>query len=108
MAIIAGQLRHTITIQALTISKNTGYGSATTSYAPIMTVRTAVQYGAGGKGINASEIFNSQAVQFTTYYRPAIVETCRIIFNEKTYIINNIAEIGYKEGMIITAELLNE
>jgi len=70
-------------------------------------LKSAVKYNSGSKGINNEEIFNSRNITFITHYRK-IDETMRILFNDKKYKIVFINEVGYKNGLDIKAELINE
>lgn len=106
MAIIAGDLRQVIDIKRLSITKD-AYGAVSETYTTVYTLRAAVKYQGGNRLIDNNEIFNSQTLVFTTYYR-TIENTDRIVFNSKKYKILFIAEIGYKEGLQITAEMINE
>lgn len=106
MAIIAGDLRHIINVTRLyTITDD--YGATVDSYNTVMTIRAAVKYLSGTKTINNDEIYNTQTLQLTTYHRD-ILDTDRIQFKNKNYKILFINEMGYREGMLITIELINE
>lgn len=107
MAIQVGEMRYTIKVKSLSSVKDE-YGAAEEVYTNLVTLRASVKYLSGSKGIDLNEIFTSQAIQFTTYYRSVIEPTMRIEFNNKAYRILSIAEIGFKEGLLITTELINE
>ena len=106
MGIIAGELRHVVTITQLTTVRD-AYGAVTESYSTLYTLRAGVKSLSGTKGIELKEIFTSQVLQFTMYYRE-ITETMRITYKSKAYRILNIEEIGYREGLKINAELIND
>jgi len=107
MALITGDLRYSIKIMQLTTSKGT-YGEAVESYTLLTTLRAAAKFLNGTKAIDNSETFTTQSIQFTTHYRPAVTALMRVEFEGKNYRILSLAEIGYKEGLIINTELINE
>lgn len=106
MGLNIGSMRNKIDVQELTIIKDE-YGSAVESYYTKFTLRAQVKYISGNKAVDNDEIFTSQIVQFQTHFRE-IENTMRIIFKGRKYKINFIDEIGFKEGMIINCELINE
>lgn len=73
-----------------------------------MKIRAGRKYVGGDKTIDNKEVFNSQRIVFTTLYRKSIAENDRIEFNGKKYSINSIVEIGFKEGLQIDTELIND
>jgi len=107
MAINAGNLRYKIVIQESVNTKDS-YGSEKQTWMDYMVLRASVKYLNGTKGVDSSEIFTSYGVEFTTYYRGAINSKMQIIFNDKKFRINNISEIGFREGLLISTELINE
>lgn len=107
MGIIAGDLRYSITVNSLSSVKG-DYGAVTDTYTLLMTIRAGVKFVSGTKRVDEKEIFSSQVVQFTTHYRHTITETCRIVFDSRKYRILSIDVIGFKEGLLINAELINE
>lgn len=107
MALIVGELRHSIKIMQRTVTKGQ-FNEDIESYALLTTLRAGLKYTAGTKAINNDETFSSQTLQFTTHYRPTVTESMRIEFKSKKYRILSIAEIGFKEGLLINAELINE
>lgn len=107
MALIIGDLRHKIVIYELSVTKG-DYGEADQHYTPVATIRAAVKYISGNKVVENEEIFNTQSVQFTTHYRPIIQEHMLIGFKDKNYRILQLAELGFKEGLQITTELIND
>lgn len=108
MAIVAGELRHLITIQQIADETVDDFGSEPETWEDLMSIRAKVEYVSGTKGIDNNEIFASQSIRLTTHYRSAITTAMRVVFDNKNYRILAIAPIGYKEGLIINAELINE
>jgi head-tail adaptor len=101
-----GLMRDDIIVQRRTIIKD-NYGSEEEIFTDYLYLKSSAKYNAGGRGIDNMEVFNSRTITFTTYFRP-ITESMRIIYDSKTYRILFIAELGYREGLQITTELINE
>lgn len=106
MAVIVGDLRYVINVKRLAKVKDE-YGAVSESYATVYTLKAGVKNMSGTKAISNDEIFNTSTLQFTTWYR-TINDSDRIEYNSKKYKILSINEIGFKEGLTITAELINE
>jgi SPP1 family predicted phage head-tail adaptor len=101
-----GEFRYTIVVvQPQTVRDS--YGAESVTYTTAYTLKASVKYVGGAKNINNNEIFNSNNVVFETHYR-GITDDMIILFNNQKYSINYIAEIGYKAGLSITAEKINE
>jgi head-tail adaptor len=107
MAIVAGNLRHIITIKQPIVTKD-AYGAEKQTWLDFLILRAGVKYITGSKGVNNNEVFTVYGVEFTTYFRGGILPTYIIVFDGKKFKINNIQEIGYKEGLLISTELINE
>ena len=107
MGIIIGDLRYTIVFKKLTATKD-DYGAITESYSIYSSLRAGVKFVSGTKATDLSETFTSQVVQFTTHFRESVEPTMQIEFQSKKYRILSIAEIGFKEGLLITTELIND
>lgn len=106
MALIPGDMRHTIKVIAITSIRDE-YGAEVQSESTLYTLRAAIKYLGANKGIDLNEIFSSQSLQFSTYYRSFDL-THLIEFKGKRYKITGIIEIGYREGLTINTELINE
>jgi len=106
MGVVAGDLRHRIKIIQYTITRDPNYGSEVITPTEVMSLRAGVKHISGAKGIDLKEVFSSQSLQFTTYYR-AIDTEMVIEYNSKQYRITALIEIGYREGLLINAELIN-
>ena len=105
--IIAGELRQKIIVKELTTSRDPINGSIIETWTPKYTYRAKVNNRAGSKGVINDEIFNTQTVVFTTYYRH-IVDTDRIEYKGNDYKIMMIGEFGNNEGLDIITERINE
>ena len=101
-----GELRHSITVKALS-SVRDAFGADSDEYVDYLFLRAAVKFNSGNRGINNEEIFNSSTIQFITYYR-TITTDMIIEWRSKRYRILSIADIGYREGLTINKELINE
>ncbi len=99
-----GDLKYKIIVQQLQKIKDS-YGAEQEVYVNYLELRAGVKYISGTKQVENSALVNVEFVEFTTYYR-TIPETCRIVYNNKFYSINSIAEIGFKEGLRINTELI--
>ena len=107
MGIIAGDMRYKINVIAPTVTRNE-YGEEIESWIIVHTLRAAKKSLGGSKTIDNNEIFTTNSLEFTTHYRYNITEKMRIELGSDTYLINNIAEIGFREGLKITVEKINE
>jgi SPP1 family predicted phage head-tail adaptor len=106
MSLVVGDFRYKILVKESTGSTNE-YGEEIESWITKHTLLAAKKYLSGSKSINNNEIFTSVQLQFITHYR-TIDEKMRIECDGITYMINNIAEIGYREGLQITVEKIND
>ena len=107
MAIVLGNLRYSIQVITKSITKDE-YGAEKIVWSNKIKLRADRRFITGDKTIDNKEVFNSQRLVFTTLYRSNIIESDRIVFDGKTYSINSISELGYKEGLQIDVELINE
>ena len=105
MSIIVGDLRHKIKVFKLE-SVLDDYGSSSDSFVLFLTLKAAVKDISGQRMIDLKEKFNSKTVELITYYRP-VTESMQIEIEGRRYRILFISEIGTKEGLKITAELIN-
>ena len=107
MAVIPGEMRYKIKIITIKVTKDI-YGADVTSTETLHTLRAARKQAGGGKGINNDEIFANEQIQFTTHYRSGITTKNEVEYNSKRYRILSVTEIGFKEGLQINTELINE
>lgn len=107
MALIIGDMRSVIKVMSFTTTRDE-YGADIDTYTELMSIRAAVKFLSGTKTIDNKEIFAAQSLQFSTHYRGTITEAMRIDYDGKKYRILSIAEIGFKEGLLINCELINE
>lgn len=104
---ILGNLRYSIQVISKSVTKNE-YGAEIVTWNNSFKLRVDYKNAGGTKTIDGKEVFNSQRLIFTTFFRYGISEDDRIIFQGKKYLIKSIVQIGYKEGMQIDTELIND
>jgi hypothetical protein len=105
--IVLGEMRYKIIVQELVVTKDANNGSMKDTYVTKYTLKAKKVRTSGVNLVQNQEIFNTNTLIFQCHYRN-IVETDRILFENNNYKINNISEIGYREGLEITIEKLNE
>jgi SPP1 family predicted phage head-tail adaptor len=98
--------RYDIIIQNKQITRDS-YGGTNEQWVDFLNLKGSVKYNSGSKGVSNEEVFNFLAVTFITHYRP-ITDDMRILFDGNKYKINFINPIGYKEGLSINAEKIND
>lgn len=105
--IVLGDLRHSIQVITKQVTKDE-FGSETVLWVNKIKIRAGRKFVGGDKTLDKKEVFTSKRIIFTTLFRSTITEDDRIIFNSKKYNIQSITEIGYREGLQIDAELIND
>lgn len=98
--------RYVIEVGYLT-GKTSAYDSTKNTFVTVFTLRAGKKDGSGTKEINAEGLYNSNILQFQTHYR-AITDVMVIRYKNELYQINNISEVGYREGLLITCEKIRE
>jgi len=104
---IWGNLRYNIIVKSLSSTRDTNNGSAVDVYVPKYNLKAGIKSSTGSRVINNSEIFNTNTITFTTHYR-SVIDTDRIEFNGYDYKIMMVGEIGWREGLEIICEKINE
>lgn len=104
---ILGNLRYNIIVKALVTTRDAANGSSIDSYIPKFNLKAGIKSGSGTRKIDNNEVFNTATTTFITHYR-SIVDSDRIEFGGCKYKIMSIGEIGWKEGLEITTEKINE
>ena len=100
-------MRYDIIVKRLTITRDPLNGSPIQTWADQFKLKAKIPRGSGNKTIENEEIFNTSTKTFIIHYRD-ILEKDRIYYNEDWYKIMLINEIGFKEGIEIVAEKINE
>jgi len=106
MTLIVGNFRHKKVVYSTSVTKNS-YGEDVIKWTVSHTLKAEKKSLSGSKNIDKDEIFTSNNLQFITHYRN-IDETMIITYDNNNYLINSIEEIGYREGLKITVEKMNE
>ena len=103
--IVAGNLRRTITVSRLTKVRD-DYGSETDTYNDVMTLKAELVTQKGNLVKNSLELFAQSTLTFLIYYR-TILFTDRVEYENQVYRIIDIDEIGYKEQLKLTVQLID-
>jgi head-tail adaptor len=105
-SIIAGNMRKVITVLRLTQTRDS-YGATKDTYNSTMVLKAELVTAKGTLGMNNMEIFNTNILTFKTWFRD-ILTTDRIQYLGKLYkIVGTPIELGYREQLQITCELIN-
>ena len=104
--LIVGNFRYNITVIRKTVTYN-DYGSEIITWNPVYTLKCSKKYGKGLKIENNHEVFSKEFIIFSTHYRNIQIDD-RIQLDEKNYLINLIEEVGYREGLNLHCDLINE
>ena len=106
MTMIIGNMRYDLTVSGYTETKDS-YGAVIPLYTLKYKLKAAQKVQKGQLTTNNMETFNTNIITFITYYRN-ILTTDRIEFEGRLYKINGYpVEIGFKEGLEVTCELIN-
>jgi head-tail adaptor len=103
--IIAGDLRYPIVITKQTVTKNE-YNEDVMSFSAVTTCKAGVKYQSGQKTLDNKEIFTTQFLIFSMYYRP-VDETMRVLFDGQTYKITFLEKNKFGNELRIFAEKIN-
>lgn len=104
---IIGDLRYKIEVLTPAFVVD-DYNSSKEIYINFLTLKAGKKEINGSKGVDNAELFAGTRIDWQIYYRPQINTTMRVGFNNKMYRIVYIQEIGYKDGLILQTELINE
>ena len=99
--------RYKIVIEQVTKTKDS-YGAEDTVWSTYKTLSASKKELGGTDVISNQEVFKTNTVEFTTHYREGITDDMRVVFNTEYYKILNIAEVGFKTGLIIRCEKIND
>jgi SPP1 family predicted phage head-tail adaptor len=103
---IAGNLRYWIEIYTPQTVKDE-FGADSETFVLFTTLRAEKKEISGNYLLDNKEIFHSNRVDWTIYYRPNLKDKMRVNFDNKEYRILYIREIPFREGMILETELIN-
>jgi SPP1 family predicted phage head-tail adaptor len=94
----SGKLDRRITLQTLTISRD-GYGATIETWTDLDTVWAEVVPLKGTEYFAAAQIVVEEQLKFRIRYRSDLTEKVRITYNGQTYDVQNITEIGRRQGL---------
>lgn len=104
-----GLLNETITVQQLTKSVDSTYGTAEQTWTDFITsLRARVEFATGNRDAVNYEQFDSQSFKFTTHYRPSIVRGMRVVYRGDNYYINSVNHDRMNAKTVIMTEVYNE
>lgn len=107
MVLVLGNLRYSIQVISKSVTKDE-FGAEIVTWTNSFKLRAERKFAAGDKTLDNKEVFNSQRLVLTTFFRRGVSTDDRIIFQDKKYLIKSIVEIGFGEGMQIDCELIND
>jgi hypothetical protein len=102
---IISDFRWIIQVKRYVSGKDT-YGAINDTYSPYLELKCSIKFNGGNKLIENNEIYNTKTILITTHYRD-IIESDIIVFKNEDFKILSIVEIGWKEGLQILAEKIN-
>lgn len=103
---IAGNLRYWIQIWTPQTIKDE-YGADSETFVLFTKLRAEKKEISGNFLLDKKEIFHSNRVDWTIYYRSNLTDKMRVRFDGKEYRILYIREIPFRQGMTLECELIN-
>lgn len=101
-----GRMNRKVIIERVTETRD-GIGGVTETWATQATVWAQQIPVGGSEALKAGRETASQTSKFLCWYVSGITEKDRLNFDSKYWNIINIKEIGYREGLEITAEVFS-
>jgi SPP1 family predicted phage head-tail adaptor len=98
-------LKYRIMLQSPVVTANPYGSKQVVNYVNYLEILAGMEVIGGNKAIQNFELFTSQILQFKIRYRQDFDCTFRIKFEDKFYSILNIKPQGWKDSLVITAEL---
>ncbi|MDE0724645.1 MAG: phage head closure protein [Alphaproteobacteria bacterium] len=95
-----GKLDRKIIVQSLTYTDD-GFGGFTTISDTVAVLRAEVHDKAGKELLSAGKELTEKTISFTVRYTELIKPTMQVVYEEQTYSIEGIEEIGRKKGLRI-------
>lgn len=99
-----GNLQYLVQLLKPTAAPANQYGEVTESFASAGNVWAAWNYTAGLEAYLADEKTTVQNVLFTIRWRPDVNTLWRLRYKGATYQINAVAELGRRQGLILTSQ----
>ena len=100
----AGKMDRFIVIQAPTLSAANKYNEQVAVYSTLTSVYAEKTELSGTQQLIAQQNTNDKIVKFRIYWRSDVNTTCRLIVDGETYSITYIAEVGRRQGLLLTAK----
>ena len=99
-----GNLQYLVQLQKPTAAPANQYGEVQESFTTVGSVWAAWNYATGIEQYLADEKTTIQNVLFTIRWRPDVNTLWRLRYKGATYQINAVAELGRRQGLILTSQ----
>lgn len=106
----SGSLRHLITVQANTTSRD-DYGGITNSWATYLTTRSSVNPVSGNQKLSDNKVSNDRSFEFMFRYDPSknpVSPKHRISWDSRTFDIESILEYDERQHFVTVAAVERE
>lgn len=103
---VAGTMYRSVAIQARTLSAPNQFNEQVPSYTTFVTVWGEKTELSGSQQLLAQQTTAEKIARFRIYWRSDVNTTCRIIVDGETYDVTYIAEVGRRQGLLLTAKAL--
>ena len=98
----AGKLDRRIVIQSRSLAQD-GAGQPVETWATLCTVWANVEHLRGSEPFQGEQFNAQRKTTFKVRWRDDIDETMQVVFDDDTYRVQSVVEIGRREGLEITA-----
>jgi SPP1 family predicted phage head-tail adaptor len=102
----AGELDRKVRLEQATLAAN-DFGEQIKTWSLLAEVWASRAVLSGTETFDSDQIAATALYRFRMYYRTDLDARCRIVYEGKNYNIKFVAEIGRREGLDVTAELIN-
>jgi len=96
MLMDAGRMRHRVSIQQVTETKDT-YGATTRTWATIATVWAAIEPIAGREYFYAQQVQSNVSHRVTIRHRAGVTPKMRIMHDSRTFEIESVRNLGERD-----------
>lgn len=100
----AGKMDRLIAIQAPTPGSPNKYNESVPTFATFASVWGEKTELSGTQQLLAQKDTNDKIARFRIYWRSDVNTTCRLIVDGETYSVTYIAEVGRRQGLLLTAK----
>ena len=97
-----GRLDRRITVQVNTTTQDSS-GEDIASWATLVIVWAQVSPKAAAESLQGDQVHATAVTEFRIRYRSDVTVATRISYNDQTYDITGVMELGRREGLLITA-----